>query len=146
MKYSPEDKNSRKQLGIDIITKLFSCGFKVYQKNYNEIVFYREVDNTKNKVLVFTSVDKQTKEAKKCGTDAIRVCALDQSDRGICKATRVNRVGEIDDIVERMYQRMRKTYKEALDAYNIKCNKCGADTFLSRNGNRVCSDICWDKK
>ena len=65
MKYNPEDINSRKQLGIDIIAKLFSCGFKVSQNNYNEIVFYREVNNTKNKVLVFTSVDKITKEAKK---------------------------------------------------------------------------------
>ena len=45
--------------------------------------------------------------------DAIRVCALDQSDRGICKATR-GIVGEIDYIIERMYQRMRKPTKKHL--------------------------------
>ena len=53
---------------------------------------------------------------------------------------------QMEDIVERMYQRMRTAYGDTIKAHKIKCNKCGANTFLSKKGNRVCSDLCWNKK
>ena len=145
MKYNPRDNNHRKILADKIKEKLTSCGFKQEQTDYSEIVYSREVANTDCKVLVFTSIGKKSNMVRVVDSDAIRVCSIDEDQRGVTKDKRVNRVGKIDDIVERMYQRMRTSYGDTLQAHKIKCKKCGANTFLSKKGNRVCSEVCWTK-
>lgn len=146
MKYNPRNQDHRKLLADSIKDKLTTCGFTQEQVDCGELIFSREVDGTDRKVLVFSSIGVKSNMVRLVGADAIRVSAIDGEERGVIKNKRINRTGEIDDIVERMYQRMRSSYKEALDSHSIKCKSCGANTFLSKAGKRVCVDICWNKK
>jgi hypothetical protein len=57
------------------------------------------------------------------------------------KETRINRVGSIEGIVERVVERMRAAWAKA--AKPACCNRCGAPLFLSKRGNMVCAEICW---
>ena len=145
MKYNPKSDDHRKVLAQKIKDKLNQCGFAQEQSDYDEIIYSREVIDTDCKVLVFTSIGKRNNQVRMVGSDAIRVCSIDKDERGVTKNKRVNRTGDIEDIIERMYQRMRNSYKETLSVYKIKCSKCGANTFLSKKGNRVCSEVCWSK-
>ena len=145
MKYNPRSEKDREVLANSIKDKLVQCGFVVQTSDYEELVYARNVAETGSKVLVFTSIGKTSGSVRIVGSDAIRVCGVDVEDRGVSKSKRVNRTGQIDDIVERMYQRMRSSYLETLKAFDIKCKKCGANTFLSKKGNRVCSKVCWNK-
>jgi hypothetical protein len=43
-------------------------------------------------IRVYTSIDKRTAEARRCGGDAIRVCAVNtRTNRGLVKSRRVHR-------------------------------------------------------
>ena len=146
MKYNPRNNEHRKILADKIKEKLLDCGFVTEKTDFPEIVYSREVNNTGCRVLVYTSIGKKTNMVRVVDSDAIRVCSIDEDQRGVTKDKRINRVGKIEDITERMYQRMRSSYADTINAYKIKCNKCGANTFLSKKGNRICSDLCWNKK
>jgi hypothetical protein len=146
MKYNPRNQDHRKLLADNIKDKLKECGFEQEQVDCGELIFSRKVDSTDRKVLVFSSIGKKSNMVRLVGSDAIRISAIDGEERGVVKNKRVNRTGEVDEIIDRMYQRMRSTYKEALDSHSIKCKSCGANTFLSKAGRRVCVDICWRKK
>ena len=145
MKYNPRQIEHRKALADKVKSKLNECGFSEAKTDYGEIVYFREVAGTDCKVIVFTSIAKKSNMMRIVGSDAIRICSIDEYQRGVTKDKRVNRTGNVDDIVERMYQRMRSSYGDTLQAHKIKCKKCGANTFLSKKGNRVCSDLCWNK-
>jgi len=91
-------------------------------------------------------VNGRVPKTREAGKDAIRVCAVYTSartgkEKGIAKETRINRVGDIDDIVERAYVRMRSAYGSAMNP--CRCPKCGSPTFMSKNKNQVCADLCW---
>ena len=79
------------------------------------------------------------------GKDAIRVCATYRTksgeQKGIVKSSRVNRTGNINEIVDRMVSRMRSTWKSAKTGK--KCYTCGAPTFTAKSGKNVCAEICW---
>jgi len=162
MKYNHSDKNHRLFLAGRVLNMLSTAGFEeVEMPNCEERVFARNVvvKNDKGepvktpvRVLVYTSIDRRSKEIRKVGTDAIRICGVrsykDGSEKGCIKRKRVNRVGMIDDVVGRALDRMRTAYKEALLAYRnpTHCKSCGAMNFVSKTGNEVCSDLCWTKK
>lgn len=149
MKYNPEQEQDRKKLANLLIQKLQSCGFSHYNKNCHsneEVIFSRVVDNTDRTILVYTSVEYGSKMVRKVDSDAIRVAGIDSNKKGVIKNRRVYRTGEMEEIVERMYNLMRESYGVALKSYSIKCNRCGANTFLSKSGNYVCSDLCWTNK
>jgi len=146
MKYNPRNDQHRKLLADKIKEKLKTCGFEQEAADCGELIFSRQVNGTDRKVIVFSSIGKKSNRVRLVGSDAIRVSAIDEDERGVIKNKRVNRTGEVDDIIERMYQRMRTSYKEALDSHSIKCKSCGANTFLSKAGKRVCVDICWKNK
>ena len=162
MAYNPDRRESRRDLQAKIIMTLANAGFvedeisggkfrlrggpQDHKLSPKERVFSRSVNGTNSKVLVYTSiVDGHTRG---CGKDAIRVCAIRPMtgglSRGIVKTTRVNRVGKIDAICNRMLTRMREAYSRARAACKTanQC-QCGADQFLSRRGNWVCSSFCW---
>ena len=84
-------------------------------------------------------------EVRQSGKDAIRVCAIyktkDGNVRGLIKETRTHRTGNIEDIVGRMYQRMRDAYSAA--STGEKCYRCGAPKFVAKSGKSVCAEICW---
>ena len=147
MKYDPSNLDSKKQLASSLLQKLNHCGFKRYEKDKKEVVYFIEIKGTNNIVLVYTSLSIYNGLPHYDYRDAIRVCSINtQTRKGVTKQKRVNRVGEVNDIVDRTYQRMRNAYREGLDAYNIRCKSCGATTFLSKKGNRVCSQVCWSKE
>ena len=88
--------------------------------------------------------------------DAIRVCGVytnrEGQERGIVKAqARVFRVGQTEEIPERMVTRMREVW--VASNRPVSCNKCGAPKFKSKlrekrgkiicGGNEVCAEACW---
>lgn len=139
--------NDRSILARALRDKMAECGFaSVVLPGTREEVYERSVDGTGNriKVRVYTTIEGG--RCRSSGSDAIRVCAVyksrkDGKERGIASADhRVNRVGKMEDIVDRTYHRMREVYKKALNP--ARC-KCGAPTFKSKKGRSVCADLCW---
>jgi len=150
--YRSEDRTSREDLAAALILKMAECGFKLEPPDSvtREAVYARDVEGTEGRICVrvFTSVEQGRRGpvTRRAGSDAIRVCAVykgrDGRSRGIAKAEhRVNRVGEISDIVMRTYERMREVYKAA--RCSEKCERCGAPKFRAKSGNMVCADLCW---
>jgi hypothetical protein len=147
--YDPESRSSRESLAIQLLAKLHECGFSLEKRPHtNEAIYSREVDGTDGKirVVVYTTVvNGRVPVARPTGKDAIRVCALyssrDGKERGIARERRVNRTGEISNIIDRTYTRMRAVYAAARTG--VCCDRCGAPTFTSKSGNVVCADFCW---
>jgi len=143
--YDPGLPILREMLALSILGKLDDCGFSEVEPDgkTKERVYSRSIPNTGIDVRIYTSVVGQ--EVRGDGKDAIRVCATynakDGSQKGIVKATRVHRTGNIEDIVDRMYERMRTTWKSA--SSGERCRSCGAPKFTAKSGKTVCADICW---
>lgn len=144
--YDPRSSTDRTTLAQAIEALMARSEFKQeIRAGTKEKVFAREVPGTDGKVrvLVYTSIEgSQTRE---CGDDAIRVCAVykarDGQDRGIASAEkRINRVGEISAITERLIERMREIWKATKTAE--KCS-CGAPKFKTKKGALCCADLCW---
>jgi hypothetical protein len=147
IKYNSNHISDQMFLATKIIDKLDNCGFIESDTDYEERVFHRFLPDANLKVVVYTTITGNF--TRDIGTDAIRVCGLYKNSKGrwfgLVKATRVNRVGTMDGIVDRMYQRMREVYVGLLNA-SSKCKSCGSRNFLSSKGNYVCSEFCWDIK
>lgn len=158
--YDPGLPILRQMLALSIINKLDECGFELAanpreafglsRPELAERVYSRNVsEDGRIRVKVFTSViggeNDVPFEVRKEGKDAIRVCATymtkEGKERGLVKETRINRTGNIDDIVDRMYQRMRSAYKTA--STGERCHNCGAPKFITKAGKLCCSEICW---
>lgn len=146
MIYDPESETSRRNLATAIQAKLIECKFQQeHTSPNNELTFVLPVKDTGMIVKVYTSiVDDQVRTV---GADAIRVAGLfEHGDdvKGITSEKRINRVGEIPEIVGRMYERMRSVYAGCNKAE--RCKSCGAPKFQSKAGNMVCAAICWRKE
>ena len=162
--YDPNIALLREMLALSILSKLDECEFELLDNPYKtsiespgprrpelvERVYARNIDDEgRLKVKVFTSVVGGAKDVplgvRAEGKDAIRVCATyttnDGKERGLVKETRINRTGNIEDIVDRMHQRMRSAWKSASGAQ--KCNHCGAPKFTTKKGNLCCAEVCW---
>lgn len=144
-KYNPLSYIDRLCLTQKLRTKLASCGFTQETQVGCKEEVYSLVVNRGIRVVVYTTIEGGY--VRECGTDAIRVAAVYKTqegglDRGIAKAEkRVHRVGDLDEIVERMYQRMREVW--SLGNKVERCGCCGAPKFLSKN--MVCAELCWTK-
>jgi hypothetical protein len=156
--YDPKIPMLRQMLALSIVNKLDECEFELMTRarkfhdrpELAERVYTRTVGgDIRMQVRVYTTViggeNGTPFEVRKEGKDAIRVCATyitrDGKSKGITKETRVNRTGNIEDIVDRMYQRMRSAYKSAHSGE--RCNSCGAPKFTAKSGKKVCAEICW---
>jgi hypothetical protein len=143
--YDPNLKILRELLALSIINRLDEAGFTEsgFDDKTKEKVYSRNISGTNIDVKVYTTVVGM--EVRGSGKDAIRVCATYKtksgSQKGIVKSSRVNRHGNIEDIVERMISRMRKTWRSAQTGK--KCLKCGAPTFVAKSGKDTCAEICW---
>ncbi len=155
-KYDPQDRDSRRALA-DALLALFARAefIEVDMPNCNERVFARVVPKTEGKVRVLIYSTIEGVLARGVGKDSIKVCAVYKGrsgERGIVSADRrVNRVGEVDDIAERVIDRMRQCWKATKTC--PRCN-CGAPQFKSKvrkakagrpasGGNNVCANFCW---
>lgn len=160
--YDPHLPMLRQMLALSIINQLEEAGFTQttnpkprHHKQrpmtwQEERVYERMVDQAGNlKVKVYTTVtggtDNKPLTVRQSGKDAIRVCGTyhmrNGKERGIISERRINRTGDIDGIIERMVERMRQTWK-ALQVGEC-CSSCGAPKFVSKAGNKVCAEICW---
>lgn len=149
MGYNPQSSTDRTILAQAIQDLMARSVFvEEIRPGTKEKVFAREVPDTNGRVrvLVYTSIEgTQTRE---CGDDAIRVCAVykarDGQDRGIAAAEkRVNRVGEIGAITDRLIARMREVW--SLTKIAEKCPQCGVPMFKAKSGRLCCADLCWKK-
>ena len=143
--YDPTLPILREMLAMSILNKLEECGFEETDTDAktSERVFARSIPAANIDVNVYTTVVDQ--QVRASGKDAIRVCAVytakDGTKKGVVKSTRVHRTGNIEDIVSRMHQRMRSTWKSAKTGEC--CGQCGAPKFVAKSGNKVCAEICW---
>lgn len=138
--YNPRVRDDRVRLASAIERKLLSCKFRMEDSN-GEKVYSLPVKDTGMYIVVYTSIVGN--EVRRDGKDAIRVAGIYIDEgvrRGITSNKRVNRTGDVDSIVDRMYVRMRKTWVSCLNA--SRC-RCGAPQFRSKSGNLVCAKICW---
>ena len=147
--YDPQSSADRKILARAILDLMARSVFvEVARPGTKERVFAREVpeSNGKIRLLVYTSIEGS--EVRECGEDAIRACAVytarDGRERGIASAEkRVNRVGDISAITDRLIERMREVWRLVKTAE--KCPQCGAPMFKAKSGNLCCADLCWKK-
>jgi len=67
---------------------------KEYSGHANEIVYVKRFISKPNVVVkVYSSIHKKDGVSRGCGTDAIRVCAVNTvTNRGVIKSNRINRV------------------------------------------------------
>jgi len=142
----------REMLGLHLIGVLEDAGFAEADHKItnggNERVFYRHMPNTDRKtILVYTTISKGTNVVRENGNDAIRVCGVYKSSdgqmRGLVSKKRVNRTGYMEDIGDRMLERMRGTWSAMRSCES--CRQCGAPMFVSKAGNSVCAEVCWTR-
>lgn len=154
IKYNPRNQAHRQTLAGSLLHTLNQAGFTDETHKHSpcqEMVFSREIPNSDVRVLVYTSIDLRSREMRVVGEDAVRVCGVrkfaDGSTRGIIKRKRVNRVGDVTAIPNRMLERMRSAYGEARDAHANPtfCGKCGSRNFITKKGKECCSALCWKK-
>ncbi len=154
--YDPNVPMLRQLLGLQILGKLEDAGFaeepptRPLAKPYMAEKIYARVDGLPPgmKVQVYTTVigdnENVPVEVRASGKDAIRVAAVyvtkDGKTRGLGKETRVNRTGNINDICERMLERMRKAWMTCKTP--TRC-KCGAPKFVTKNNKLACAELCW---
>ena len=145
--YSPESRTDRTLLAQEIKDLMKRSNFTEQQRpGTHEKVFGREIPGTDGRIciLVYTTVEDGLCRA--AGKDAIRVCAIyraeDGKERGIASAEkRVNRVGTVEAITDRLIERMREVWKLAKLAE--RCPKCNSPMFKAKSGRLCCSNLCW---
>lgn len=141
--FDSEMFESRKLLAEKIRSRLDECGFNLETVGDSyEDVYEREVRKGIF-VRVYTSVVGP--QVRPNGKDAIRVAGVYKSKSGafrpLASETRINRTGNIEEIVERMVTRMRSVWVSCNSTQT--CSKCGAPKFKAKTGNIVCADLCW---
>lgn len=156
--YDPNVMILRQMLALSILGRLEEAGFqeeplkeKLARPELAEKVFSRVVGSPKNgmKIMVYSTVVGDGEAVpfvvRQAGKDAIRISGVyvtkDGKTRGISSARRVNRTGDINDIVERMVERMRAAWRSCYDIN--RCDACGAPKFNAKSGKSVCAEICW---
>jgi hypothetical protein len=159
--YDPKLSLLRQMLALSIVNKVEECGFELMSNpraalglsrpELAERIYVRTIgdDNSRMQVRVYTTViggeNGVPFEVRKEGKDAIRVCATYTTQaghaRGISKETRINRTGNIADIVNRMHQRMQSAYKTGSSGQ--RCPRCDAPKFVAKSGKLCCAEICW---
>ncbi len=148
MKYDPDCTISQSFLSGEIINKLMECGFREVDPGprCKERVFERpRTEDGSVRIAVYTSIHEDRGTVRKRGQDAIRVCLVRRSKSGhnvgLVKSKRVNRVGEVEAIVDRMHQRMRDCWVAFKNVQ--KCAKCNAPKFITKKGSLCCADLCF---
>jgi len=151
--YDPNIPMLRELLALQILEVLDTAGFTERQRSATAPAGEKIYERTEGlppgmKILVYTTVVGGEMGfpyiARESGKDAIRVAAVyltkDGKTRGLSKETRTNRTGNIEDIADRMLQRMRSAWTTCTEAERCQC---GAPKFITKKGNRACAELCW---
>lgn len=115
----------------EISNKFVPAGFTKSVAN-TEVVYSRPHRDPRFTIKIYTSLTDGEAHTRSCGADAIRVCLvytnpLTGKTSGVGKATRVNRVGTDDGVLNRTLERAREMW--SLANQQIVCKHCG--------------DLCW---
>jgi len=94
-----------------LFSALESCGFARCISNHSEVSYERKHKNDNFKIIVFTSITEDSKKARGCGSDAIRVIAIQRNVKGKLYSKRVYRVTSQETVIERTIERAREAYK-----------------------------------
>ncbi len=137
MDYDPLSSSSRVALAAHLLDRLAAWGFKEIP-NCGERVF--DLAHGQNVVIrVYTTIEGSA--TRPVAKDAIRVSLVYTGavGRGLGKERRVNRVGVIEEIADRMKARIDSMAAQELP----RCERCGDPKFRSGKGNMVCAALCW---
>lgn len=153
--YLPESPSSREALAIKLLAGLTQAGFKPIDVPECEEAVYERVGPHKSgrvTIRVYTTVipARGTLEVRPSGSDAIRVAVLYTSkralvrhkERGLNSEVRVHRTGQIEEIAERMLERMRSSWAW-VQRDLITCDHCDAPSVKTRNNRMCCCDLCF---
>lgn len=143
MPYNPQSFEDRRSLGQSLTSTLSEKGFILSNPNMaGESIYHfplkRNGIESGFKIVIYTSIVGGVARGE--GEDAIRV-TLEWQETPISKTTRVNRTGEIVEIVERTLQRGRDLIKSLPNV--SYCKLCGAPRAISKAGNLYCAARCW---
>lgn len=128
LEYLPDITSSRSGLASALTCILERSGFS-YSKSESEKeeVWIRQLDSDPNiRIKVYTSITSSNEKingkmywfraTRKCGKDAIRICAtkiINGKEIGFVKSNRINRTGSLKNISKRTLFKMREVYKIA---------------------------------
>ena len=152
MQYDPTCEFSRQSLALSLIAQLEESGFseeapddRFHKSRWTELVYSFPIKDTPLSVRIFTSVVRDPSYgliARTIGKDAIRINVVSpEVNRALVSETRINRTGNIDDIIERTLDRARDAYRLGRQAGT--CKKCGAPRARSKAKKWYCSSVCW---
>ena len=143
MKYDPTNPEHRATLARELSAAFSAKGYKPRVTPAHEEEQLALMLKKQLQVRLYTSV--VAGGARAVGEDAIRVCLVylrrDGTQQGLAGAMRVNRVGEIQDIVKRAVDRAAALVLSAADL--PCCRKCGSPLFTAKSGKEVCAEFCW---
>ena len=142
--YDPGSVADRSSLATAIRSILLVAGFKLVNHDSRDgEVWKRSTPNSAFTLVVLTGIIDGLVAPK--GGQAIRVFTsyLNQAkrDRVVTDWFRIMRTGTMEGICERMLGQARNAFLQG--AHCQRCGDCGAPTFRSRKGNRVCAELCW---
>lgn len=149
--YVHEDPSSRRGLAEALTSSLKARGFQLQAGGgHTEDVWCfipKQSDYQKGQIIITVYTSILRGEVRDVGEDAIRVSCqyriAGQRDRPLLREGRVNRVGIVEEIVDRLFARCRVI---ALKAKELpRCNRCGTPCFLAKSGKATCAAICWEK-
>ena len=147
MDYDPTNINHRTALAMDIQATLLGRGFarKDLGAGTREEVYFRNSTRIRGvEMRIYTSIVDG--EVRDVGGDSIKVCAVygmeDGSTRGLMKERRVFRTGQLEEIAERVKDRIRLV---ALDINGVQTCRCGGPMGKSKAGKDYCMALCWKK-
>jgi hypothetical protein len=143
--YNHAEYGHRWALATEVKMAVMRAGFTPKEiPGTNELVLAKPSTRLRGvEILVYTTIVGEA--VRPMGKDAIRVCAVftpgDGRGRGICKERKVLRTGKIEEIPERVIERMKDIAKDLNELKH--CNRCGAPGLISKKGNLYCADACW---
>lgn len=109
--------------------KFTAAGFKP-SASRTEVVYERPHNDPRYTIKVYTSLSLNAAETRGVGADAIRVCLVFTGKNGktvgVGKATRVNRTGSVEGVLERTIERAREMWALANESSRTGVCKCGA--------------------
>lgn len=126
--------------------KFTAAGFTRTVVN-REVVYERPHAKLAGVVIrVFTSCSDGSSECREAGSDAVRACLVYRHKgfaKGLGKATRVNRTGTPEAVVERALERAREMYGKANTMAKDGVCKCCNGPVWSDSKN--CLFRCWSR-
>ena len=94
-----------------------------------EAVFFRDIPDTNFSVAIFSTLENG--EMRDSGSDAIKVTLWNnKKGRPIASESRINRVGEVADILIRVRDRARKVWGLAKHVHH--CERCSDGVMIIR--------------